>query len=55
MTEWTGLDAGQEDKLLESCSRFVLAALIKHTGADPDGGHMHPLYTAVFKVSFHFS
>ena len=50
LTEWTGLDSGQEDKMLELASRFMLAALIKHTDADPNGLHMQPLYTAVFKV-----
>nr|CAB3252556.1 probable E3 ubiquitin-protein ligase HERC1 [Phallusia mammillata] len=51
--EWSGLDSGGDDPLLEVVSRCLLAALIKHTNADPHSLLLQPLYRCVFKVRTH--
>ncbi|XP_076815895.1 putative E3 ubiquitin-protein ligase HERC1 isoform X3 [Clavelina lepadiformis] len=51
--EWSGLDNAHDDHLLEGASRFLLAALIKHTNVDPHGLNLQPLYTTVFKARLH--
>ena len=45
------MDNGREDKLLITVSKFILAALLKHTNVDPSALDMQPIYKAVFQVN----
>ena len=50
--EWTGLDTGVEDMLLETSSRFLFAALLKHTSTCDSFDGKLPVYKALFQVFF---